>query len=1379
MEYFPPETTGGIPALRGFRKQFLHTLHRILGADSEIICPETLEDFAVFNRSGHLVEVVQVKDHKTPLTFSEIQSLFFRSSKLLKDYPDCRIVLASYGSLGPELEKAIQADQEVLKSKIKFNKSEILRVFGKLEYVQLQEDTEFTGVQELLSEYPMALGDWKNTYDLLMQDLYLGAEKGRKYTKQSCLNKIQQIGQYLAGRQAHNNEWYVSIIPLVESVGLHDDFHKDSFFEGASTKWSHVTRGLDVIRPRYMEKIERGFLQSNIVILHGASGQGKSALAYRFLHDFCCSTSRYEILDLSTCKRALEVATALSGYGVPLTFFVDAGPGDKGLALFLSRVSELDNINILVSIREEDWRLLDLTSDDLLFTEFEVSFSREEAQEIYSAWSKKFGCRFPDFEQAWAKFSEAGPLLEFVHLLNYAESLQNRLKKQYTRLADEVDCNKRSSMDLKLLQVVAIAGIFGARIDVSKLSEGAAVKRSISRLENEYLVQCSENGRHLTGLHAIRCKSLVSIFSDKVLSPWETHVVACLPLLEDDDLEFFLVCCFKTFPEVSGQIISYLNSAHLSSWVAVGGIMRALMWRGIFNYVHLNRDLFGDVYNQIGNGWRIFLDLDFLNLLDGKSAFSSVLNLFPDEKRLQVEKWQQKQTPKQEVFTELIRWGEVVKLPSLPPPDHEVEWENYGKFSYWIGFLGIDSSLLDEIDWMIFSKVVGGLPLESLATFIYGIWHASSENAVFREWYKERLPTILERYRKETRTPRIEQSEQAIRAQFIVDLEAKHEDEENRFYREALYHLEILAQLFPDFESYGCQGYGHQIFDFGGPDDTSKAMVKPHFLIPAWVTHINRTARILVSHLYRPETWKEYCARTFRHRSEVTACFQMLGKELIRHFRSKKVVEKLPVIMDSEHWKYCTEYLNKIPDFPLEALDRLGFTEENQKQNILGGQSDPKEAIVLSAYLTKYQRYLKVKSEFDQGVSNFLQQAPDYILAHAYLGKAKNKHEVKQIRDKIKTLNINVDHPELSCLNLAESLKKLHDFQDIYREHFSSLLNAEELANLEKNEQQAFRNLWCLWYFFSHKPTYKNPFPNKAIREKMERHSGQIRKKINTVLKSESSSNLWFSLLAADLKFDEKVTLWITVDSDNILEIYSCLDYVFENLNRAFGNIKIHSLEYYSLDFQWQQIVLIPLFQGKMIDNHAWIIPLYKFVTELNENDVLSLLNHFLRPVDIETLSSLKLNLWNQAILSDAKLLFSSFSSLCLRLKNFVLISEISGLDDLGVGVVQNYIDDLQEKQSKDLQITLDQFENLASLYSQLTEDEREYEEFGQFHVAVEKMLLVQEKLRPKIITDGSSILSDDDMCNWLNELETIQGDMYVIYLCWCGYLLSKESALS
>ncbi len=57
------QTTGAVPALRGFRKQFLHTPRRILDSKTEIFYPESLEDFAVHDDSGFLIEIVQVKDH--------------------------------------------------------------------------------------------------------------------------------------------------------------------------------------------------------------------------------------------------------------------------------------------------------------------------------------------------------------------------------------------------------------------------------------------------------------------------------------------------------------------------------------------------------------------------------------------------------------------------------------------------------------------------------------------------------------------------------------------------------------------------------------------------------------------------------------------------------------------------------------------------------------------------------------------------------------------------------------------------------------------------------------------------------------------------------------------------------------------------------------------------------------------------------------------------------------------------------------------------------------------------------------------------------------------------------------------------------------------
>jgi ABC-type multidrug transport system fused ATPase/permease subunit len=276
---------GGIPALRGFRKQFLHTLRRIIESESNVIYPETIEDFAVYNNSGSLIEIVQVKDHSAPLTFSDLKTFFKNAIQVLKKYPEVDIKLASYGKLGSELNEAIGADELSLKKNKKFDTPEILNVFSRLVYIQLKEENEINNIKDFLNQYPMVVGEWQTAFDILMQDLYTGAEKEKAYTCQTLKEKLQNIGQYLVGRRAHHKEWGSTIIPLVKQKIEKIEKLSDSFYEGVSVTWSHVSAHLDIIRDQHLKTIEIGFKKSNIVIIHGASGQGKSTLAYRYLYD--------------------------------------------------------------------------------------------------------------------------------------------------------------------------------------------------------------------------------------------------------------------------------------------------------------------------------------------------------------------------------------------------------------------------------------------------------------------------------------------------------------------------------------------------------------------------------------------------------------------------------------------------------------------------------------------------------------------------------------------------------------------------------------------------------------------------------------------------------------------------------------------------------------------------------------------------------------------------------------------------------------------------------------------------------------------------------------------------------------------------------------
>lgn len=1369
------QTTGGIPALRGFRKQFLHTLRRIIEAGNEIIYPETLEDFAVHDASGRLIEVVQVKDHKDPLTFSELHAFFQNCSQIAKKHQNVKFILASYGKLGPELEKCIGSDEATLRKNRKFSAPDILSVFQRLIYQPLSEENELDAIKKYLSEYPLTTGDPYTAFDLLMQDLYRGAEKGKSYTRQLLDERIQHIGKYLIERESHHREWGISIIPLPSQNIQNRKELQEGFYEGISVNWIHITANLDILRNQHLKSIAEGFQNTNIVVVHGASGQGKSALAYRYLHDYCSSASRYEIRDLSTPKRAMEVATALASYGVPLTFYVDASHKDKGLSEFLRRISELQHVNCLITIREEDWRLTGLTSAEIQFTDLELIFNRQEAQEIYSVWTHDKGSAFPDFEQAWAKFSEEGPLLEFIHLLTHTETLQERLKKQYNRIVDEIDCNQRPENDLKLIEYVAVAGACGARIDLSKLSSSHTQLRSIERLEKEYLLRVSNDKKYLIGLHPIRSKVLTSIIIDPVLRPWSIFAIDCLALINDEDMEVFLLHCFLYQPESTEIIIKHLNHIQFVSWTTAGGIARALLWEGIREYIQNNQSLIEQAYDRAGDGWWVLLDFDFLGILNSESRNSEILDLFPGEGRKQAENWRTRQTDKTQIFSRIDDWLRELKLPTIPAFENERDWQEFGQVAYWIGFRKINNGLYEQIDFNVLKQAIKSLSLESLANLIYGLWHALSNQESFIAWYKEVRPLLLDRYRKEKNTPYIEEQDTVIRAHFIVSFEEEenklHENpnnhEKNLLHRMTLQHVGFLAQLFPDCTGYGCQGYGHQIFDFGIHDDTTKTQIAPWALTPNWVTQINKTARILASHLFRPTTWKDYCNKIYSIRADMALYLDELRKCLSKHFRSKKAVEQFTKLPSAPQWAKCRKQVRDLPRLPVEALDSWGYSEENS-DNSPSHNQQTNEEVIIYGYLRRYQPYLKIKNKYFNGLNNFLSQSTPIIEEHSFFGKAKTPQE---------SANLNIIRPFLPGFNLAESLKALPKFQLLYRKHFSSLSDIEKLSRLEQEESETLFGLWCLWYFFVTNPKRHMDIPGKTAQTLLKQKMDAVRKSFKDALKKVSTDRLKFYWLDDKLHFEEEPALWILVDGKNPLEVYTQTEFIFTNLKRSIGEIKLNSLEYYGLDFLWQNIIIIPACRGRLVDELSWVIPIHKFLTPSNYE--LSNFNLIPRQIDREILLRLALDYWEPELLQDVKMFFQSASNLQIHLQHLIKVGDLPDLDETGIQITQSYFNKLKDDLSQNFQRLIDMSEALLSLHKNLHEINLEEPAAEYLHLAIQQMLDISEKLIPKGFDKGQISFSMEALKEWQDQVSSIQGELFMIYLLWCGYAISQNSSQS
>lgn len=1281
----PEQNTGGIPALRGFRKQFLHTLNRILSSETGYFYPESLEDFAVRDSAGRVFQVVQVKDYKTDLTFSELKPFFERAAEYITRYPDVQVVLASYGKLGPELRQYIGAAEATLKKNKKFNTPELLKVFQRLKHFSLNEQKELSSIRNHLTQFPLATGDWQAAFDLLMQELYRGAEQGKGYTRQTLQGRLHQIGQYLAARESYQREWGTSIIPLMEENVDGNESLRNAFHEGVSVKWAHILSGFDIIRPQHLAAIDEGFKKKKIVIVHGASGQGKSALCYRYLHDCCPVASRYEIRDLSTGKRALEVAAALAGYEVPLTFYVDASHNDKGLSEFLQRISEFKHVSCLVSIREEDWRRTAITSVEIQFAEVELCFNREEAQLLYDVWQKEKGSRFPDFEQAWAKFSEQGPLLEFVHLLTHTENLRNRLEKQYELIAEEVECEKRPKKDLDLIRRVAVAGACGAQIDLAKFSGDVTLKQSINRLEKEYLLRRSDDARHVTGLHPVRSEILASIIADPVLYPWEILALECLPVLEDADFEVFLLHIFRCHSEATCSILSYLNTAKYNSWVAANGVLRALLWLGIYEYVNENENIIRKLEEIYGGGWLVVLDfVDFIEALDEPIDF---VGLLPEEQRKQasikIEQWRSGKTPKSRVFIRINNWLQQFSLPAVPSYENEKDWNEFGQTAYWIGFRKINKRIDELLDWNALRQFIEKLPIDTLAVLIYGLWQALSEKESFLAWYNDIRSILLDRYRWETNTPYIEEQDGVIRAHFIapIDDDAKTSEKSNYsekepFHALAMRHVELLAQLVPDCTGYGSQGYGHQILNFEYPyDETKKTNIPERQLKPEWVFYVNKTARILADHMFRPVTWQEYSSQIFAIRKDVVSCLNELRRHLEKHFHSKEVVRSLSTLSSTENWKNLFQQVSKRPPFPLEALDKFGYTDEPLESAPNERQSAIKEEIIISASLQRYKDYLKVTRKYFNGLRNFLDLSSPSMLANAFLGKAETPQSRLGIKQKLQELNVKTGRSFLCSHNLSEIIKFLPQFQSCFRKHFVSLTNQEELALLEEREINTLHSLWPLWFCFETNPSRRMSIPRKTASDQLERRKKSIRDNIAKTLKEASTESVQFNILNDHIECKNNLSLWIGIDGKNLLEVYTQTERLYKVLRSSLGEIKLFSIEHFALDFQWQKIIFVPTCKGKLMESHTWIISINKFIDKLGGDQGLAAYNFIPQQIEPETLEDLGLRVWEPALLNDAKEFFKSYATLQVLLRHLVQLGDYPELDKTGTKIVQLYLD--------------------------------------------------------------------------------------------------------
>lgn len=1398
------ESNDATPAYRGYRLQALYALFRILdqeGFNNLVFQPEKWEDLSIQDEKGDLLEVIQVKSNSL-LELSSFKKPFFqRIYPLIKRQKPPQIIIVSYGKIGRELRLAIERDgpeRTSVSKKIKNKYAEFIHSDEEariiLENLKLESRDESELTEKVYSYLKNTLTgiDPYNAFDNLSYWLYVCSENKSLITKIDVINKIQNIGKFFSELAAHHEEWFKSINPIDDREINCNEIGKlrEEFYQGISAKYVHILADTDVLRPNKIKEIETKFGKSSVVIIHGASGQGKTTLAYRYLREHFPNMWRFKIELVQDRKHALSIARAILGHAdaidMPVVVYLDVSAKDKDWPDLINQLSTHRNIKILVTIREEDYKRAIIQDSEVQFKDIDLTFDKSEAQEIYKSLEKtKIPPQFLNFEDAWNIFGGEGPLMEFIYLVTQGESLQKKLEGQVDRLGDYEIQGVIEHGAIKLLTLVSVASAYGAQLKVKPLIDSLKLvvpKRTFELFENEYLLRLSPDGSLVKGLHPIRSEILVDLLIDPTLSPWSEYATSSLPLMNEIDIENFLLYAFSRRRKDIESLLVALNTWHPPRWVMIGGITRALIWLGILEYVEMNKELIQDAFEDSRTGFTFLLDSDISDAIPGlaNSTLNTLCSLNPnDEFRQRVLSYRARQTSKSYVFKRAKEWlSSRTACPAIPQCNED--WSGMAEVSFWVGYFGVPWSFSERIPCLELEKSIEYLPLEILADLILGLSHGYGKD--FATWRMSNHSRIINRFREETLTVDLQYEENKVNAHFLIEFEKltnpKFNDDsiekpKNYLHDEAMRRIKLLRRILPERDIYACQGYGHRIWSneilF---DDTYKVIPKSS-LPSRWLTSINSTFRGLAVQPYRPHNWHEYAKIIFELREQTLDAVKELENGLKIYFQKQKPDKLFGKLIDVDRWNSYQQLLSKWPLVPLCAVDEWGFVDELD-ESPFDDPSKGKSGVMRGLALQKHKPFLTCFVKYKQHLRNFLKQSVDVMLLNPIHGKSggnelgKRKFEQKMIENRA--------NPEFtrSETDLSELFKTLPIFQRKFRQNFGQFFEISNLDDLEKQELTTFHSLWCIWYFFSVNPNLTTRNPKKEFIKKIDRKTNNIKRMIEESLLCSSSENLHISVASYNLFWKDKTALWISLDGKNGIDVYNSVEKTIHEISRFINCLTDKKLVKRIFDVKWPLIIIVPKIQGKCLTAKAWKINSNTLLSGIDEGNLSWWNFESQHSIQRKALTNLNIEVWNISQLEIATKFAQSIVKLSFQLASIKDSERLSELDDQGINQIKTYAQKLMDDISISIQNIYESAEEMIKIFGDISPSD--YYNHSNMIESVRALIEVGKYIIPVPNSQGETTLEAKTVLEWANKLDDWRNYAMIAYLFWASDVIDNEN---
>ena len=1093
---------GGPAAIRGFRLQALYILYLLLDRPGDLMRPEGIEDVDVLHE-GELLEVCQIKALSGGLALSDLgpdkpDGFFRRCIQLSSEQPSVGIRIVSYGPIGPELAAAAgrgATGRRPVYEKLGragIGRADADQVLDRLTIQPVSEEQVTAQVMARLRD--IATGhDPEAAFELLLLSIQMASEQRRLLDHAGVATRLLAVGQYLSERSSHSAEWFTTIEPVMEPdlTEAERDRLRHEFAVGVAAEFEHIRAGAAVERREHLDKVKLAFDTARVVIVHGASGEGKTALALSFLAELPAPW-RFRVREMEGARHARSIARALLGHAhalqVPLYVHLDVAPGSTSWPILVRELSRSPDVRVMVTIREEDWRRAS-TNAEFAFVDLELTMTQVEAREVYAHLRAESDSVPPTFEDAWQRFGgRPGPLLEFVHLCTQGEGLRERLAGQVARIQDGVRTGRLAPEELNFLRLVSVAGAYEAAVDLAAVTQLVALREPMStvgRFEREYLLRTSTGGRLVVALHPLRSTILADLLCDQALAPWTAAATLVFPTIIDAHVERFLTYALsRRNMDERQEVLGVVTRGGCDSWVRARGVVSALLWRGLADYAERNRPLIEEVHGTSPGFWNLLLDWDVarVNPEFAEGMFDQLAEIHPGfanaaERAREV---RARQTDPAEVFQWVVRWldsrAEWPRDPIMPE-----EWAGLGQVLFWAGRVGA-AVPIDGLQQPRWESAVASGSIEDLSDAAAGLASVAKP-----AWWDESLPSLLDRFRLDTATPCLEDDGNVVSIEYLYDPERASLPGGFDLNDESVWRLGVLRNLLPNREVYKSLGHGHRLIE--ADHDPSVKAIPARSLPPNALPALNSTFLGYSQRWFRLDTWTEYWQQVLVQRQAAVTAMQSVTNLVTEHFRQRprnrgdevgRVVGMLRAVGDS------------VP-LPKAAVDEWGFVSETRKAT---GRADGRESPGGVA-ITPYMPFWRAYRDWITSLDNFARYSLDALVLYLALGQPGADEAA--IRATASTQGINEAGANATMASLLQTRSALRALDSASAALAPAGLQAS-LSALSAREATSYDGALLSWRALLESPRRRLPDVLAAERQDRARRLDRVRGDIRSAV---------------------------------------------------------------------------------------------------------------------------------------------------------------------------------------------------------------------------------------------------------------------------------------